>query len=400
MATKTFNAHWQMKTDTAAEWEKSTYVPLKNELIGVIIPAETGSLQTEPTIVFKLGDGTNLVKNLPITSALAGDVYAWAKAAVKPGYNAGEISADKPEGYNSTSVQGLINELAVNIAGLTGGETGSITQQIQQALINYATKEYADNAVKTAKTAVLGGEDYAHTVKEAYELAEGKTTMEAVEGKNYATKEEMNSAINAAKYDDTDLKKKVTTLIGTTEGDETKSARAIAAEEVAKIVDGADSSYDTLKEIADWISGHKSDASAMNSAIKALEDLTAGFEKGSTIKAYVDDAITALKIGDYAKASDLTALAARVKTLEDKGATKTEASETNGNIKIDGKEVTVYTHPEKHAIADVDGLQNALAAKANDSDLAAVAKSGKLTDLVQDEADTIIFNCGDATHVL
>ena len=327
-------------------------------------------------------------------------MYAWAKAAAKPGYNAGEITADKPEGYNSTSVQGLINELALNIAGLTGGETGSITQQIQQALIDYATKEYADNAVKTAKTAVLGGEDYAHTVKEAYELAEGKTTMEAVEGKGYATKEEMNSAINAAKYDDTDLKKKVTTLIGTTEGDETKSARAIAAEEVAKIVDGADSSYDTLKEIADWISGHKSDASAMNSAIKALENLTAGFEKGSTIKAYVDDAITALKIGDYAKASDLTVLAARVKTLEDKGATKTEASETNGNIKIDGKEVTVYTHPEKHTIADVDGLQTALDAKANDSDLAAVAKSGKLTDLVQDEADTIIFNCGDATHVL
>ena len=42
------------------------------------------------------------------------------------------------------------------------------------------------------------------------------------------------------------------------------------------------------------------------------------------------------------------------------GANKVEISETNGNIKIDGVETTVYTHPDKHAIADVDGLQDAL----------------------------------------
>lgn len=42
------------------------------------------------------------------------------------------------------------------------------------------------------------------------------------------------------------------------------------------------------------------------------------------------------------------------------GANKVEKSETNGNIKIDGEEVVVYTHPDKHAIADVTGLQDAL----------------------------------------
>lgn len=45
------------------------------------------------------------------------------------------------------------------------------------------------------------------------------------------------------------------------------------------------------------------------------------------------------------------------------GANKVEASETNGKIKIDGEEVTVYTHPEKHAITEVDGLETALAGK-------------------------------------
>jgi hypothetical protein len=46
--------------------------------------------------------------------------------------------------------------------------------------------------------------------------------------------------------------------------------------------------------------------------------------------------------------------------------TKVEASETNGNIKVDGEEVVVYAHPDKHAIADVDGLETALAGKSDD----------------------------------
>ena len=53
------------------------------------------------------------------------------------------------------------------------------------------------------------------------------------------------------------------------------------------------------------------------------------------------------------------------------GANKVEASETNGSIKIDGVETVVYTHPDKHAIADVDGLQTALDGKQAAGDYAA-----------------------------
>ena len=132
-------------------------------------------------------------------------------------------------------------------------------------------------------------------------------------------------AQTAATYDDTDIKSRMTTVEGkvtTLVGDDaSKSARSIAAEEVAKVVAGADASFDTLKEIADWISGHKTDAAAMNSAILALEAIVDGIggdgEK-ATVVAYVQDAIDALKISDYAKAADLTALASRVGTLEGK----------------------------------------------------------------------------------
>lgn len=51
-----------------------------------------------------------------------------------------------------------------------------------------------------------------------------------------------------------------------------KSARVIASEEVAKIVAGADSSFDTLKEIADWIHDHPGDATEINKEILNLKN--------------------------------------------------------------------------------------------------------------------------------
>ena len=76
---------------------------------------------------------------------------------------------------------------------------------------------------------------------------------------------------------------------------------------------------------------------------------------------------------------------------------KVEASETNGNIKIDGVETVVYTHPEKHAIADVDGLQDALDGKQAAGDYAtkteakgyADAKDGAIQEAKQAGLDAV-----------
>ena len=160
-----------------------------------------------------------------------------------------------------------------------------------------AAKNYTDTKVKTVS-------DLVGT------LPEGATASTVV---GYVDEKTAGIASDAALQD---LNGKVNTLVGE---DTNKSARAIAAEETAKIVAGADASYDTLKEIADWISSHATNATAMNSAILALQGIVAGIggegEK-ATVVAYVDDAIAALKIGDYAKAADLTALAGRVSALE------------------------------------------------------------------------------------
>ena len=83
----------------------------------------------------------------------------------------------------------------------------------------------ADTKVAAAKTAILGkdaeGADFAHTVKEAYELAASKTTMAAVEAKGYATKTEAqgyadakDTAIAEAKKAGTDAQASVAALSG------------------------------------------------------------------------------------------------------------------------------------------------------------------------------------------
>ena len=51
------------------------------------------------------------------------------------------------------------------------------------------------------------------------------------------------------------------------------------------------------------------------------------------------------------------------------------------------------------AIEKITGLQDALDAKANDADLAAIAKTGNVNDLIQTAGDVLVFDCGDSTTV-
>ena len=135
-------------------------------------------------------------------------------------------------------------------------------------------------------------------------------------------------AAKAAKAD-------VDTLIGSDAG---KSARTIANEELTKqlIPEDAQESLNTLTEIAAWIQEHPDDASAMNAAIAKLNEIAAGIggeeDDSATVMAAIEGKITAAMAGIA------------------QGATKVEKSEINGNIKINGQETVVYTHPAGSAV--------------------------------------------------
>ena len=67
--------------------------------------------------------------------------------------------------------------------------------------------------------------------------------------------------------------------------------------------------------------------------------------------------------------------------------------QTNGKIEVTTRDITANDIPVL-AQDKISGLATALAAKANDADLAAIAKSGSVMDLVQGAEDVLILDCG------
>lgn len=127
-------------------------------------------------------------------------------------------------------------------------------------------------------------------------------------------------AAKAAKAD-------VDTLIGSDTG---KSVRTIANEELAAqlIPESAQESLDTLAEIAAWIQEHPDDAATMNAAITKLNGIVAGIggeeDDYATVIAAIEGKISAAQSAIYAAIT---------------------AGNTNGHLKVNGTDVTVYTHP-------------------------------------------------------
>ena len=152
-------------------------------------------------------------------------------------------------------------------------------------------------------------------------------------------------AAKAAKAD-------VDTLIGSDTG---KSVRTIANEELAAqlIPESAQESLDTLAEIAAWIQEHPDDAATMNAAITKLNGIVAGIggeeDDYATVIAAIEGKISAAQSAIYAAIT---------------------AGDTNGHLKVNGTDVTIYTHPAHTAKASglykvtVDGEGHVSAAEA------------------------------------
>ena len=109
--TKTLKTRIQLKYDTLANWNAvaSTFVPNKGEVCFVEIPTGDATATTAPTVLFKVGDGTTTWGALKWGSALAADVYAWAKAA-------------SPQAIIDSAV-GAVGPVVKSLNGLTGNIT-------------------------------------------------------------------------------------------------------------------------------------------------------------------------------------------------------------------------------------------------------------------------------------
>ena len=413
MGTKTFDTRIRLKYDSNDNWENNNPVLLEGEIaLTTINVAEPGTVNNIPAVMMKCGDGVHTYKQLDFISGKAADVYSWALAPTKPTYDASEISGLSD--YISGEIQDSnttykIEQDASNshILKLYAKDVGK--DWTLQTTITTADTIYDDTEVKSDISAL---ENLVGNISVATQIANAINTLNI---DNYATKSEAqafadakDAAIKAAKDAADAVQDQVNILIGS---DNNKSIRTIANEELAAqlIPENANESLDTLTEIAAWIQAHPNDASAMNEAISALQNQLSGISSGEgTVKKYIDDAITALNIGDYAKASDLINLAARVSVLEGKSHehSNKELLDTYTQTEADLSDAVDkrHNHNNKAILDDITSEKVAAWDKVTDkidsSDISEIGKTGNINDAIQSTGDILIFNCGTSYTVI
>lgn len=327
MADKILNARIRLKFDTLENWSSSSLKLYPGEVAFATIDAANGqganvtSAPTQPTILYKVGTGTEgqestykTFNELPWGSAIAADVYSWAKAASLPidttGVPAGSyVSGLKWEGNKLVPVStAFITDIAGNgssaIPATTAAVKSYVDGEVQKAVSGgvegLATEDYVDQAIDTlTKGAVKDAKDAADA---AAALAGQKTTMAEVEAKGYITEAALEPYAKQA--DLNTANNKITALES---ADEDFEERIAKMETFWDTTADSDEVVDTLKEIQEYIASDKTGAAAM------LESIQKNTQA----------------IGTETSARE--ALAGRVDTLEKAGyATKTEVETAKG----------------------------------------------------------------------
>ena len=253
-------------------------------------------------------------------------------------------------------------------------------------------------------------------------VAEDKTLVEMI-----------SDAQTAATYDDTALVGRVAAI----EGDylkaadktalETKMAEDIATAKTEAITavlgEAVPEDFDTLKEVAEWIQSDTTasaqlitrvtniendylkgaDKTSLQGEIDALETLVGSLPEGAastTVVAYIQEIVDALKIGDYAKASDLTALANRVQVLEDVGAEKNViASVDTGSFTVDAERKLLLNDVPMTKVTGLSDALNGKVDKVEGYTLLSPTDKTKLDALVVGESGVEISGKVNAANV-
>ena len=194
-----------------------------------------------------------------------------------------------------STLQGQVASLIEKVGSATQGETAATGLY---ALIEAAQKQ-ADKGVVDAKTA----DDKAVAAQTDVDALEAVVGADDTAGLRKRIKTNENA---------------IDVLNGTGEGSVTKAVNDAINDFATKATENG--TIDTFKELVDWVASHPDIVNGLTGDINKLKAILKGFGtaegQSPEVKAYIDGAIKALKIEDYAKAADLTTLAGRVSVVE------------------------------------------------------------------------------------
>lgn len=351
MATKTLNTRILLRYDSYENWLTSTIVLKQGEMAICSVPSgkTVDGVTAPPAVLAKIGDNVHTFKDLPWLQAVASDVHAWAKAAVPaiPAENitgladfiSGEIQdtdtqytlikGDDDYTYKLMSRAKGATNYTTEVATLTIPNPTSdinalkalvgdvaVATQISNAIaaLKLSDTYEAKGAAAAVKTALLGDAAEAYNtlgkledaVIAAQTSADEKTTMAAVEAKDYATKAE---------------------------------AQGYATAVVGVAADTADK--DTVK-------GAKAYAKGLNDATNTrVEALETAIGEGGSVDSQIDAKIAKLDAAEVAVGT---------------GEIIEKVSQTDGKISVSKRALVAGDIPTIEQ-SQVNGLGNALAAK-------------------------------------
>lgn len=352
MAEHILNTRITLKYDTYENWQKSTLVLKAGEVAICAVPSgvTVAGIAKPPAVLQKIGDGVHVFKDLPWLQAVASDVHTWAKEASKPTYAANEITgldtyiagqiqdtdtqytiikgdndytyklmsrAKGAENYSTEVATLSIPDPSADINALKAlvGDT-AVATQISEAIAALKLSDTYEQkgAAAAVKTALLGDAAEAYNtlgkledaVIAAKASADEKTTMAAVEAKDYATKTEAQGYATAVVGMDTDDAEKATV----------KGAKAYA------------------KDLND----------ATNTRVEALET---AIGEGGSVSSQIDAKIAELDVAEVAVGT---------------GEIIEKISQTDGKISVSKRALVAGDIPTIEQ-SQVNGLAGALAAK-------------------------------------
>lgn len=226
------------------------------------------------------------------TSTIAGHTSSIAELEAADIAHKAEYEAlNSIVGGHTTAIAGKAEKTELAEVASQAGANKSAIETINGVTLPALEAEIAEKADASALTAYYTKEEVDSAVENVIgDIAGDKTIVELIE-----------EAKTAATYDDTAVKKLISDEVARAEAAEDANAKEIARVNSVLVaaLDNEGEGLDSIKELADWINNHGSDAADMvaditanTNAIAAINDADNGI--AAVAKKYTDDAIAGL----------------------------------------------------------------------------------------------------------
>lgn len=177
------------------------------------------------------------------------------------------------------------------------------------------------------------------------------------------------------------------------------------AQKFATLVENPDEAMNSIQELVDWTTEHAADALEMSNQVaankNAIATLNGDAETDGSVAKQVAVGVTEAKgytdtkveeLADGAVKTNTEDIAALEKLVGDTAVATQIADAIDGALMVGEGDAKT----EKYALAtDLAATNTEVGKKANDADLAAIAKTGSTDDLVQGEL-VLVFDCGNS----